>query len=106
MNNLLTVIKFAAIVGKAPQQIYGSLRNGSFPSEYVEKVATASGGVQPMIKQEAVEWFRNKEIARLSKVVQIPQQTVYTVDQLLIDLTKADKKGLVTQLQKFIAAKN
>ena len=55
MNNLLTVIKFAAIVGKAPQQIYGSLRNGSFPSEYVEKVATASGGVQPMIKQEAVE---------------------------------------------------
>ena len=98
-----TVIQFAALVGKAPQQIYGSLRNGSFPSELVAYEAKASGGFQPMIMtDEALTWYSNKEQVRLAKAV---VQLVYTADQLVIDLQEAGKKGLATQVANFIASK-
>lgn len=103
--NLVTVIQFASLIGKAPQQVYGSIRNGAFPQELVEYVAKPTGGTtQPMIKKaEAMEWFVAKEQIRLAKA---SVQIIYTVDQLLADLMQSNKKGLVTQIQKFIADKN
>lgn len=102
--NLVTVIQFASLIGKAPQQVYGSIRNGAFPQELVESVAKSTGGTQPMIKKaEAMEWFVAKEQIRLAKA---SVQIIYTVDQLLTDLAQSNKKGLVTQIQKFIATKN
>ena len=100
MSKQITVIQFAALVGKAPQQIYGSIKNGSFPSELITYEPKAAGGHQPMIDEDAgIAWFRNKEQARLSKA---SVSLVYTVDQLIVDLQTAGKKGLATQILNFL----
>lgn len=104
MNEYVTVIQFATLVDKAPQQIYPKLKNGSFPKEFVSYQPKASGGTQPMIlKEEAIEWFANKELARTQKLLPLVTN-VYTAEQLIADLEAAGKKGLVTQIRNFMAA--
>ena len=100
MSKNITVIQFATLIGKAPQQIYGSIRNGSFPSELITYEAKAAGGHQPMINEEAaLLWFKTKEQARLAKAT---VQVVYSADQLIVDLQEAGKKGLATQILNFL----
>jgi len=105
MSNLSTVIQFARLVGKYPQQIYPMLDNGSFPEKYVSQVMKANGsGLQPMIDTEpALAWFKNKEEVRLSKAT---ATLIYTANALVKDLEAAGKKSLVTQIKNFIAEKN
>ena len=103
MSNLVTVIQFASLVGKAPQQIYNSIKNGAFPKELIEYKAAPSGRQQPMIDQDAaVAWFKEKEGARLAKA---SVSLVYTAEKLIQDLEEAGKKGLATQVKNFIANK-
>jgi hypothetical protein len=107
MSKFITVIQFAKLVDKAPQQIYGAIQRKSFPKELISYEAKAAGGHQPMLDSEAAfSWFQAKESARLGKAVTSVIANVYTVDQLLIDLAAGDKKGLVTQIKKFIEVKN
>jgi hypothetical protein len=104
MSEHSTVIQFAALVGKYPQQIYPMIKNGSLPSELVDHVHTPKGGTQPMIRTEAaLAWFKNKEEVRLNKA---SAGLIYTVDALLKDLEAAGKKGVSTQIKNFIAEKN
>jgi len=107
MSNLSTVIQFARLVGKYPQQIYPMLENGSFPKEYVSHVMKANGsGLQPMIDTEpALSWFKAKEELRINKAA---AGLIYTADALIRDLEAGDKmhKGLATQIKNFITKKN
>lgn len=104
MSNLSTVIQFARLVGKYPQQIYPMIDNGSFPKEYISHAPKNNGGFQPMIETEpAIAWFKAKEEVRLGKAT---AGLIYTADALLKDLEAAGKKSLVTQIKNFITEKN
>lgn len=106
-SNLVTVIEFARLANKRPQQIYGGIRNGSFPDEFVHNIPNADGRLQPMVdKEKAYAWIVERDAARAAKLLKGETAApVYSIDQLLADLTAEGKKGLATQVANFLKAK-
>lgn len=105
--NLQSVYAFANSMGMRPQQLYGAIRNGSFPSEYIQNIKLPDGKVQPMVKiREATEFFATKYEERHSKAVQQIIEHPELVAEAFIAMVEADNAKLGKSLRSWWEKKN
>ena len=106
-TNLTSVYHFAPTVGMRAQQLYSSIKNGSFPRELYVYQATPSGGQQPMVKvAEAKEYFATKNAAKESKVVEKIVENPAMIADAFITLIEKDNAKLGAQVRKWWNTKN
>ena len=99
--NLQSVYAFANSIGMRPQQLYGSIKNGSFPSEYIQYVKVPGGHKeQPMVKiREATEYFATKDTSKVDKAVKKIVDNPAMVADVFITMVEADNAKLGKQLR-------
>jgi hypothetical protein len=105
--NLQSVYKFANSIGKRPQQLYQMLDNGSFPEEFIQYVAKAAGGHQPMVKvKEATAFFASKEEVIVDKGVKKVIENPALVADAFINMLEKDDPKLGKRVREWWAKKN
>lgn len=100
-TNLQSVYAFANSIGMRPQQLYGSIKNGSFPGEYLQYVKVPGGHKeQPMVKiKEATEYFATKDNVKVDKAVKRIVDNPVMVADAFITMVEADNAKLGKQLR-------
>ena len=67
INNLTTPIQAANRLGKAPQYLYGMLRNGKIPQEHIE-IVVIGDKARELLKDSFFEWFASRPVTRSVEV--------------------------------------
>ena len=99
--NLQSVYAFANSIGMRPQQLYGAIKNGSFPDEYIQYVKMDGGTrLQPMVKiREATEYFATKDNVKVDKAVKKIVDNPVMIADAFITMVEADNAKLGKQLR-------
>lgn len=64
---LHTPIQAATRLGKAPQYLYGLLRNGKIPQEHIHMMIVGDKA-RELLKESFFEWFASRPVTRTSEV--------------------------------------
>lgn len=107
-GNLQSVYAFANSIGMRPQQLYGAIKNGSFPRELYKDVKVPSGNkTQPMVLvKEATEYFATKDTVKIDKAITKVIENPVMVAEAFITMVEADNVKLGKQLRAWWDKKN
>lgn len=106
---ILTAIKFAELIGRPPQQVYGYIRAKAMPKECIQYVPKGDGGAeQPMIVvDKALAWWNERLEKRQRgtvKVVSDVDQVVQRMTDMLSSSEDPEVKKLADALAKVMAS--